>query len=87
MSPHWSSRRPPTDAAAPSPAASERAERLARITALAQQAFRNQDKASEWLNASHLLLANRTPIETAATDLGARTVERILTNIEFSLPV
>jgi putative toxin-antitoxin system antitoxin component (TIGR02293 family) len=70
-----------------SPSASERAERLARITALAQQAFRDPDKAREWLNAPHLLLANRMPIEVAATDLGARMVERVLTNIEFSLPV
>jgi len=70
-----------------SPAASERAERLARITALAQQALGDADEAREWLTTPRALLSYRTPIETAATDLGARLVERILHNIEYSLPV
>ncbi len=70
-----------------SPAASERAERLARITALARQALGDADEAREWLTTPHALLSYRTPIETAATDLGARLVERILHNIEYSLPV
>ena len=69
-----------------SPAASERAERLARITALAQQALGDADEAREWLTTPHALLSYRTPIETAATDLGARLVERILHNIEYALP-
>ena len=34
-----------------SPAASERAERLARIVALARQALGDEDEAREWLNA------------------------------------
>ncbi len=69
-----------------SPAAGERAERLARITALAQQALGDANEAREWLTTPHALLSYRTPIETAATDLGARLVERILINIEYSLP-
>jgi putative toxin-antitoxin system antitoxin component (TIGR02293 family) len=70
-----------------SPAASERAERLARITALAQQALGSDDEARAWLGEAHPLLGNRPPIEVAATDLGARQVERILLNIEYALPV
>ena len=69
-----------------SPAASERAERLARVTALAQQALGNPDEAAAWLGERHFLLDDRPPIEVAATDLGARQVERILLNIEHSLP-
>ena len=69
-----------------SPAASERAERLARVTALAQQALCGAGEAREWLTSPHALLSHRTPIETAATDLGARLVERILHNIEYMLP-
>jgi putative toxin-antitoxin system antitoxin component (TIGR02293 family) len=70
-----------------SPAASERAERLARVTALAQQALGDAGEAKLWLTDAHPLLGNHAPIEVAATDLGARQVERILHNIEHNLPV
>ena len=70
-----------------SPAASERAERLARVAALAQQALGDPEEAKLWLTDVHPLLGNRAPIEVAATDLGARQVERILHNIEHGLPV
>ena len=70
-----------------SPAASEQAERLARVTALAQQALGDADEAKSWLNAPHPLLGDRAPIDAAATDLGARQVERILHNIEHGLPI
>lgn len=70
-----------------SPAASERAERLARIVALARQALADEAEARAWLNQPHPLLGGRAPIELAATDLGARQVERILHNIEFGLPL
>lgn len=70
-----------------SPAASERAERLARVMALAQQTLGSDDEARAWLGENHVLLGERLPIEVAATDLGARQVERILLNIEHSQPV
>ncbi len=70
-----------------SPAASERAERLARIVALARQALGDANEARAWLNTPHPLLGSDRPIEVAATDLGARQVERILHNIEHDLPV
>jgi putative toxin-antitoxin system antitoxin component (TIGR02293 family) len=70
-----------------SPAASERAERLARVTALAQQALGDAEEARAWLGDKHPLLGDQPPIEVAATDLGARQVERILLNIEHGLPV
>ena len=57
-----------------SPAASERAERLARVVALAQQALGDADEARAWLNAPHPLLGSARPIEAVATDLGARQV-------------
>lgn len=68
-----------------SPAASERAERIARVTALARQALESDDEARSWLNEQHLMLGVR-PIDVAATDLGARMVERLLHNVEHSLP-
>jgi len=70
-----------------SPAASERAERLARVVALAHQAFDDAGEARAWLNAPHELLGSADPIAVAATDLGARQVERLLHNIEHDLPV
>jgi putative toxin-antitoxin system antitoxin component (TIGR02293 family) len=70
-----------------SPIASERAERIARIAALARQALRNDDDARAWLSEPHPLFGDRPPIAMAATDLGARQVERVLLNIEHGLPV
>ena len=70
-----------------SPAASERAERLARITALARQALGDEAEAKTWLTEPHPLFGSRPPIEIAASDLGARQVERVLHNIEHGLPV
>ncbi len=69
-----------------SAAASERAERLARIAALARQALGDAEQARLWLTEPHPLMGTRSPIEVAATDLGARQVERVLLNIEYGLP-
>lgn len=69
-----------------SAAASERAERLARVVALAEQALGSLAEAQDWLAAPHPMLGDRQPIEVAATDLGARQVERLLLNIEHGLP-
>ena len=68
-----------------SPEASARAERLARVAALAHQAFGDPDEARTWLTERHPMLGG-LPIEVAATDLGARRVERLLHNIEHDLP-
>ena len=70
-----------------SPEAGERAERLARITALAQQALGNTEDAQNWLTQPYMLFGHRRPIEVAAIDLGARHVEQMLHDIEYSLPV
>ena len=70
-----------------SPAASERAERLARVVAFAHQALGDQAAAQDWLRRSNLALGGEAPIQLAATDLGARQVEQVLANIEYGLPV
>lgn len=66
--------------------AGERAERLARISALARVALGDDEEAQEWLTRRHMLFG-APPIEVAATELGARDVERILLNIQYSLPL
>ena len=68
-----------------SPDASARAERLARVIALAEQALGSTDEAQAWLTNSHPMLG-AMPIKVATTDLGARQVERLLHNIEHDLP-
>jgi len=74
------------DTAELSPPASETIERLARIVALAHQAFGDAAEARAWLDAPHPLLGAAQPIELARTDTGARQVERLLHNIEYDLP-
>lgn len=69
-----------------SPAASERAERLARVVALAQETFGEPAKVQDWLHRPNLVLGGAAPILLAATDLGARQVEQVLANIEYGLP-
>lgn len=66
--------------------AGERAERLARISALAVDALGDRAEAQEWLTEKHILFG-QPPIDLAATELGARRVERILINIKYSLPL
>ena len=68
-----------------SAAASERAERLARVVALAQDVLGDPAKAQDWLHRPNLLLG-APPILLAATDLGARQVEQVLANIDYGLP-
>ena len=65
---------------------SERTERLARITALAQEIWGDQD-AREFLTTPHPMLGGNTPAEHIVTDLGAREVEDILYAIAFGNPV
>lgn len=65
---------------------SERLERLARITALAEHVLESHDEAEQFLT-SPLALLDGVPIEVAVTDLGARRVEEILWRMEFGLPV
>jgi putative toxin-antitoxin system antitoxin component (TIGR02293 family) len=66
---------------------SERTERLARITALAQEVWGEEKDAREFLTAPHPMLEGDTPAEHTVTDLGAREVEDILYAIAFGNPV
>ena len=55
------------------------------MIALAERALGSTDEAQAWLTDPHPMLGSM-PIEAAATDLGARQVERLLHNIEHDLP-
>ncbi len=66
---------------------SERLERLARVTALAEQVFEDREAAEAFLLSPHALLGGVAPLELAVTDLGARRVEDLLWRLEYALPV
>jgi putative toxin-antitoxin system antitoxin component (TIGR02293 family) len=65
---------------------SERTERLARVIAAAEYVWDDRNDAREWLNTVHPELDNRTPLQAALTELGARRVETVLDKILYGLP-
>jgi putative toxin-antitoxin system antitoxin component (TIGR02293 family) len=69
-----------------SPQESERTERLARVIASAEHVWNDRNDAREWLHMPHPELDQKTPLESALTELGARRVEAILDKIFYGLP-
>jgi putative toxin-antitoxin system antitoxin component (TIGR02293 family) len=66
---------------------SERTERLARVVALAEAVWDDEDDARAFLNRPHPLLENETPLDVARTEIGARRVERLLDDAGHGLPL
>ncbi|HEX9644101.1 MAG TPA: antitoxin Xre/MbcA/ParS toxin-binding domain-containing protein [Acidimicrobiia bacterium] len=66
---------------------SERLERLARLTALAEQVWEEPGLAHEFLVSPQPQLDGERPVDLIRTDLGTRTVEDLLWSLEYSLPV
>jgi putative toxin-antitoxin system antitoxin component (TIGR02293 family) len=66
---------------------SERTERLARVIAAAEAVWNDQKDAREWLTAPHPELGQRSPIECALSELGARQVESLVDRLQYGLPV
>lgn len=69
------------------PEESQRLERLARVTALAEQVWEDRALAHEFLTSPQPQLDGERPVDLARTDLGAREVEDLLMALEYSLPV
>jgi putative toxin-antitoxin system antitoxin component (TIGR02293 family) len=66
---------------------SERTERLARVSAMANETWNgDEDAAREWLKTAHSELGQRTPLEASLTEIGARRVEALLTSLYYGLP-
>jgi putative toxin-antitoxin system antitoxin component (TIGR02293 family) len=65
---------------------SERTERLARVIAAAEYAWSDQADAREWLTKPHPELANKTPLDAASSELGARQVEDLLDRLVYGIP-
>jgi putative toxin-antitoxin system antitoxin component (TIGR02293 family) len=61
---------------------SDRAVRLARLAALAEQVFGEPDRAWHWLRTAKRQFESRTPLQFMATEAGARLVEELLYRID-----
>jgi putative toxin-antitoxin system antitoxin component (TIGR02293 family) len=66
---------------------SEKTERLARVIALAEILWDDAEAAQRFINAPHPELKNRTPLDCASTELGARQVEDVVMRALYGLPV
>ncbi len=62
---------------------SDRAVRLARVKALAEETFADGLKANRWLHRELPLLDGRRPIDLIRTQVGARMVEDLLADIAW----
>jgi putative toxin-antitoxin system antitoxin component (TIGR02293 family) len=63
------------------PDESDRLFRVARIAALAEEAFGAREKAARWLHRPNRALGNAIPLHHLDTELGAREVEDVLGRI------
>jgi len=70
-----------------SPSHSATTERIARVTALANWVWEDEQKTQRFLWTPHAELAGRRPIEAALTEIGAREVEEVVQRGLHGLPV
>ncbi len=68
-----------------SPAESERTERLARVVAMAENVWQDQDQARRFLTTPHPEIGGKTPLDAALTELGARQAEEVMALILYGL--
>ena len=64
---------------------SDRAVRVARITALAEDVFGDRERALRWLRKPKQRFELRTPIDLLATEVGARLVEEMLLQVDHGV--
>ena len=57
--------------------------RLARIQAIAEEVFGDEQKANRWLREPLGILDGKMRLEVAQTDAGARVVEQLLAKIDW----
>jgi putative toxin-antitoxin system antitoxin component (TIGR02293 family) len=64
---------------------SDKAVRVARITAMAEQVFGEPERAWRWLRKPKRRFGGKTPVEMLATEAGARLVEEMIGQIEHGI--
>ncbi len=62
---------------------SDKAVRLARIAALAEEVFGEDEKANRWLRKPKQRFEGRSPLEVLKTEAGARLVEEMLLQLDY----
>jgi putative toxin-antitoxin system antitoxin component (TIGR02293 family) len=60
------------------PTESERVLRIERLLALATEMLRDVSRARDWLKSPKTALAGQSPLDYAATEVGAREVEQLI---------
>jgi len=64
---------------------SDKAVRVARITATAEQVFGESERAWRWLRKPKRRFEGRSPIDMLATEAGARLVEEMIVQFEYGM--
>ena len=70
-----------------SAAHSQKTERLARVFAMVEAAWRDEEAARRFMSTPHPELDGRTPLDAAMTEIGARQVEEVIERGLHGLPV
>lgn len=65
---------------------SETTERMARLFAMAMEAFQSTDQVSKFMMSPHPELNGETPFEVALTEIGGRQVEEVIERGMHGLP-
>jgi len=64
---------------------SDKAVRVARVTATAEQVFGEPERAWRWLRKPQPRFDGKTPVEMLATEAGARLVEEMIGQIDYGM--
>jgi putative toxin-antitoxin system antitoxin component (TIGR02293 family) len=65
------------------PVASERLDRIATVSHLAEEVFESQENAARWMSAPNKALGGTAPIMLCETEIGAKQVRRVLHALEW----
>jgi len=65
---------------------SDRVVRYAMLLVLAIEMFEDEGDAAEWLKVSAMALGGETPLNHATTEMGGRSVERLIRRLEYGVP-
>jgi putative toxin-antitoxin system antitoxin component (TIGR02293 family) len=64
---------------------SDRAMRMARVVALAQEVLGSDEKASHWMSNTNRALGGKKPFDQLDTEPGVRSVEQVLYAIAYGM--
>ncbi|MHC8349786.1 type II RES/Xre toxin-antitoxin system antitoxin [Pseudomonas sp. RT4P38] len=65
------------------PVASERLDRIATVSHLAEEVFESKENAAQWMSKPNKALGGSAPIMLCETEIGAKQVRRVLQALEW----